>query len=356
MTKHQKSFLTVDSFPEFDDHEEIVFFADRKTGLRSFVFIHSTALGPATGGTRYFSYRTEAEALRDGLRLSRAMTYKCALADVPFGGGKGVIIADSRGVKSKQLIQSYARYIDTLNGRYSTGEDVGLTEHDVKIMEEVTPHINGPSKVGDLSPWAALGVFSAMKAGLREAFGSTSFTGRTFAIKGIGKVGSHLLDLIYNSGGIVSIADLDTTKVNKLAKRYKGVQIVPPQNIHRQKVDVYAPCAMGDEFSTKTVSQLRCRVVCGGANNQLVSMEIGESLHRKNILYIPDYVANAGGLINAVAHLMPGGYKKDWVEMKVRAIEKMTTSLIQSSNRTHTPMNRVADTLAQKIVQRKKRR
>jgi leucine dehydrogenase len=346
----------IEDLPEFDDHEAVLFLSDKKTKLRSFVAIHSTVLGPATGGTRCFRYKSELDAIRDALRLSRSMTYKCALAGVPFGGGKGVIALSSDKDKSLALIRAYAREINTLGGSFSTGEDVGLTERDVLEMEKISPHINGPAKVGELGPWAALGVFSAIKAGLKEIFGSTSLSGRTFAIRGIGKVGLSLCGLIYENGGTVLVAEIDRLKIRKILQKYPGVRIVSPRDIHRQRVDVYAPCAMGNEFDSKNIYHLHCKIICGGANNQLAIPSLGMKLHQRGILYIPDYVANAGGLINAVAHMMKGGYNEVWVGCKVEAIEETTKSLIALSKKSRSSLSDVADGLAKKILLKRARK
>ncbi|MEK7094396.1 MAG: Glu/Leu/Phe/Val dehydrogenase dimerization domain-containing protein, partial [Patescibacteria group bacterium] len=241
-----KHLGNIEDFPEFDNHEEVLFFSDKKSGLRSFIAIHSTVLGPATGGTRCFHYRSELDALKDALRLSRSMTYKCALARVPFGGGKGVILLRADQKKTSALIAAYAKKVNTLDGRFSTGEDVGLTEHDVSVMEKVSPYINGPRASGELGSWAALGVFMAMKSALKELFDSSSFEYRTFAIKGVGKVGSELCDLINKNGGQIVVADIDPAVIKRIKKNYPGIKIVSPRTIHRERVDVYAPCAMGN--------------------------------------------------------------------------------------------------------------
>jgi len=352
MTIDQGGLRDVERMPEFSNHEALVFFSDKKTGLRSFVAIHSTVLGPATGGTRCFEYRSEVDGLKDALRLSRSMTYKCALAGVPFGGGKGVILIDSKRKKSMAMLRAYAKSINTLGGRFSTGEDVGLTEYEVASMEKVSPHINGPTSAGELGPWAALGVFSAMKASLQEIFGSSSFEGRTFAIKGVGKVGSILCELIYQSGGTVTIADINPSQIKKVVRKHARVRVVSSHQIHREKVDIYAPCAMGNEFTSDTISQLRCSSICGAANNQLTTPGIGEKLYGEGILYIPDYIANAGGLINAVAHLMKGEHREAWVRRKVEHIEKTAESLIELSKKLKKAPSSVADHLAEDIIKK----
>src|SRR3989344_2198799 len=193
--------FSVSSLPEFDNHELVAFFEDKKTGLKSFVAVHNTNLGPATGGTRYWNYRSEREALRDALRLSQAMTYKCALARVPHGGGKGVIMANSHHPRKRRFLTAYAKRINLFNGSFTTGEDVGINVDDIKLMLRHSPFVNGkPNIAGDLSPWAALGVFSAMQGALESMYGSADFEGRTVAIKGIGKLGAELCVLLHKQG------------------------------------------------------------------------------------------------------------------------------------------------------------
>ncbi|MEK7212141.1 MAG: Glu/Leu/Phe/Val dehydrogenase dimerization domain-containing protein [Patescibacteria group bacterium] len=346
--------MNLNKFPEFDDHELVAFFNDRRSGLRSVVAVHNTNLGPATGGTRYYSYARDADALRDALRLSRAMTYKCALAGVPYGGGKGVILADTRMPKNAALLRRYAEGINKLNGRFSTGEDVGLTQNDIEIMSRVSPHINGARGAGELGPWAALGVFSAMQAALQEVFGSDEIRGRIFAIKGLGKVGWNLCRLLYERGGEVIGADINPRVLKSAQAAFPRMRIVSPAAIKRVKADVYSPCAMGGEFDMAAVKSLRAPVICGGANNQLAQPSIAVQLHRCGIIYVPDYVANAGGLINAVAERESGGYKPKSVDRKVRRIADVVRKILSTANRRSMPPGEVADRLARDIINRRR--
>ena len=344
------------SLPEFDDHELVAFFEDKRTGLRSFVAIHNTNLGPATGGTRYWNYRSEREALRDALRLSQAMTYKCALARVPHGGGKGVIMANSHDPRKRRFLTAYAKRINLFNGSFTTGEDVGINVDDIKLMLRHSPFVNGkPNIAGDLSPWAALGVFSAMQGALESMYGSADFEGRTVAIKGIGKLGAELCLLLHKQGARIIVADIDRARVKMIKRRFPGVAVVSPADIARKKADIYAPCALGDEFDKKTIPQLRAKIVCGGANNQLASKEDGERLHSWGILYVPDYLANAGGLINVVAELDKHGYSRRRVAKKVRAIRQTTKKIIALSRAHNKPTSEVADRLAESIFRKKAR-
>ena len=339
--------MNITSLPEFDGHESVTFLHDRAAGLRSFIAIHNTNLGPATGGTRYAHYASEEEALKDALNLSRAMTYKCALADVPYGGGKGVIMAN-RKPKTKVLVAAYARGVNILGGRFTTGEDVGITEHDLRVMQKESKYVNGrPGLAGELGPWAALGVFSAMRAALKAIFGDSRIEGKTFAVKGLGKVGSELCAHIGKEGGTIMAADIDPLAIRRAKARFPKIKIVSPKEIPFVKADVFAPCAMGGDFTAETIKKLKCAIVCGGANNQLTSREDGTRLHKRGILYVPDYVANAGGLINVAGEMRKNGYHRAWVERKVLGIRNTVSEIIELSHATKKPMHEVADRLAE---------
>lgn len=342
--------MDITKFPEFDNHELISFFFDQKTGLRGYIAIHNTNRGPATGGTRYWAYNSDEEALRDALRLSRAMTYKCALAGVPYGGGKATIIADPKKPKTKEFLVQYAKRVNLLNGRYITGEDVGITLEDINILAKHSKFIAGSEKKGgDLGPWAALGVFSALKGALRVAFGSSEIKGKTFAVKGLGKVGMNLCEHIYKNGGSLVVANRGEEKIALAKKKFKGVKVVSKEEIHKQKCDVYSPCAMGNEFNEKNVRELNCKIICGGANNQLSSPKIGELIHKRKILYVPDYLANAGGLINVVSEVRGEGYNQKWAINKCRYIEKTTIKILSLAKKQGKPTNIVADKFAEGI-------
>jgi len=333
---------------EFDNHEFVSFFYDKKIGLCGFIAIHNTNLGPAAGGTRYFAYKSETEALDDALRLSRAMTYKCALAGVPYGGGKAVIVASKSGQKSKEFLKAYAKKVNLLKGNFYTGEDVGMTQRDINILAKSSPYIIG-EKAGDLGPWTALGMFYALKAGLKTVFGTDIVEGRTFAVKGLGKIGLEFSKLIYKNGGQIIVADINLGSVKNAKKKFPKINIVSSSEIHRQKVDVYSPCAMGGEFNKKNIRELKCKIICGGANNQLASGEDGKTIYQKGILYIPDYLANSGGLINIVGELDKGGYSQHRVEKKIKEIQKTAEKIINLSNKKNEPTNFIADRLAEQI-------
>jgi leucine dehydrogenase len=334
-------------FPEFDNHELVVQLDDPRAGLRGFIAIHNTNLGPAAGATRYCRYASEEAALRDALRLSRAMTYKCALAGVRYGGGKGVIMVGPKQKKTTALLQAYARRVNELKGLFYTGEDVGLNHRDVSTMAKETKFVIGRSKQCDPPFWTAVGVFCAIRAGLEAVQGTSEVAGKTFAIKGLGKVGSALCRQLYKAGGHIIAAEIDRERVRSAKKEFPRIHIVSPVLIHRQKVDVYSPCALGNEFTSRTVRELRCKMVCGGANNQLASSKEGKALHRRDILYVPDYLANSGGLINVLAELDRRSLTREALLRKVCAIGKTTRKILAISAAKHLPTSKVADWLAE---------
>ena len=345
--------MDITNLPEFDDHELVSFISDTKTGLRGFIAIHNTNLGSATGGTRYWHYTSELEALKDVLRLSRAMTYKCALAGVPYGGSKAVIISNDCAPKNEKFLKSYARRINLFNGTLRTGEDVGINQKDVDTLSKYSPYIIGSKKLaGDPGPWAALGVFNALCTTLKEVFGNEDLHNRTIAIQGLGKVGFGVAKLAYARGAKIVAADLKADAVRAARRNLKNIKIVSPGEIHKQKVDVYSPNALGGVINERTINEFRCSIICGGANNQLKSNYYGNALHRLGILYVPDYVANAGGLINVVAELDTRGYSKNRVLKKTIAIRGTVKKIIALSKKKKKPTNEIADELAQKIFLR----
>jgi len=244
---------SITTLAEFDKHERILSFEDKDTGLKGFIAIHNTNLGPAAGGTRYWRYDSEERALYDVLNLSRAMTYKCAMAGVSYGGGKGVIIADPKHKKTEHLLKEYAMQVNLLNGKFYTGEDVGINEDDIRILSKYSNFIIGrPGIGGDPSPWAALGVLYAIQASLEFVFGSPEIKGHTFAIKGVGKVGGILCHLLSQNGGDVTVADIDPQAIKTIQKSLPDIKVVQTSQIHKTPVDVYSPCALGNELTKQT--------------------------------------------------------------------------------------------------------
>ncbi len=277
-----------------DDFEEVVFFQDKNTGLKAIVAIHSTVLGPALGGTRFWEYRTELDALKDAMRLAKAMTMKAAAANLNLGGGKAVIMGNPK-VKSEALLRVYGRFIQSLGGRYITAEDVGTTLEDIRIIAEETKFVTGVKL--DPSPFTAYGVFHGIKACLDHVFGDSSLDGVRVAVQGLGKVGGELVRLLIEAGAEVIATDIDRQRVEEFRERFREMEIVEPAEIFSVKCDVFSPCALGGVIGDDTIKMLNCKIVAGGANNQLESDRHGDVLAKKGILYAPDYVINAGGLI-----------------------------------------------------------
>jgi len=339
------------SFPEFAGHEMLISLSDADSGLVGYIGIHSTARGPALGGTRFQVYDNPEVALRDALNLSRAMTYKCALANLPYGGGKGVIYIP-RGSKHgrEKLLTAYAERVHSLGGLFRTGTDVGISDDDVKHMGASTDYMLGLTEAdrGNLTTadCAALGVFYAIRATFQQLFGSADFTGRSIAIKGVGKLGGELARLASEAGAYIVAADISEDNLAKLRAKVPQAQIVSTKEISRQPTDVYAPCALGGEFTKKNVKSLRCQAVVGGANNQLVDEAAGQALHARGIIYVPDYIANAGGLIYVADELEPGGFNQTRVRQRVQSIEATVVDMLARSQRELLPPGVIADKIA----------
>jgi leucine dehydrogenase len=294
--------------PEFDAHEQVCFFTDRATELRAIVAIHSTALGAAAGGTRFKPYGSDSEALDDALRLSRAMSYKSALAGLPLGGGKAVIIGDPAKLKSRELLHAYGRYIDRIGHTFATGEDVGMSVADMDTIREVTPYVGGTSiGAGDPSIHTATGIVHGLRAVLKHRFDRDDFRGVKLAIQGLGAVGWRVAERLKAAGAELVVADICEEVVQR-ACRELGAVAVPVDQIHKANVDIYSPCAMGGVITARNAMQIKARAVAGAANNQLADAEAGVALMQLGILFAPDYVINAGGIISGLeaALRMPG--------------------------------------------------
>lgn len=304
-----------------DGYEQIVFFSDDLSGLRAIVAIHSTALGPALGGTRFWPYRNEEAALVDVLRLARGMTLKAACAGLDLGGGKAVIIGDPKSTKSEELLRAYGRYIDTLGGRYITAEDVGTSLADMDVVRRETRWVTGCSLSyggsGDPSPVTAYGVLQGMKACAFEAYGQTELKGLRVGIQGVGKVGYALCGYLTDEGAEVTVTDVDPDNMLRAVSDF-GVATTSLDRIYGLDVDIFAPCAMGAVINDDTLSELNCKVIAGSANNILARDEHGEKLKGLGIVYAPDFVINAGGIINIQDELH--GYNRDRAMKRVEGI------------------------------------
>lgn len=308
---------TFELIEKHGDHEEVIYCHDKQIGLRAIIAIHNTALGPALGGTRMWNYKSEDEALVDVLRLSKGMTYKAAAAGLNLGGGKAVIIGDPKTQKTEALFRAFGQYINALNGKYITAEDVNTCVTDMEYVFMETPWVTGIPKglggSGDPSPYTAHGVLMGMRAAVKEKLGLDSIKGLTVAVQGLGNVGSNLIRYLTEEGAKVKVADIDPTRVKANVEKYKTIAVAP-EEIVTTDCDIFAPCALGAVINDLTIGQLKCKIIAGGANNQLAEPRHGEALKELGILYAPDYVINAGGLMNVFVELE--GYSSD------RAYEK----------------------------------
>lgn len=334
------------------DHEQVIFCSDNSTGLKAIVAIHNTALGPALGGCRMWNYANEDEALKDVLRLSRGMTYKAAVAGLNLGGGKAVIIGDAKKLKSEALFRAFGRFVNGIAGRYITAEDVGTSVRDMEWVRMETPHVTGISRSlggsGDPSPVTAFGVYQGMRAAAKVHLGKDSLAGLTVAIQGVGHVGAYLAKHLVQDGAKVVVTDIDTEAVKRLVNDLK-VEGVGPDEIYDQKCDVFAPCALGGIVNTKTVSRLKCKVIAGAANNQLEDDDlIAPQLHEKGILYSPDYVINAGGLINVANELE--GYNQERAMQQAGNIYNILMRVFQIASEQKVTTQQAAATLAMERV------
>ncbi len=298
--------MSVFEHGEFDGHEQVVFCHDSDSGLKAIIAIHNTNLGPALGGCRMWPYASDAEALTDALRLSRGMTYKSALAGLSFGGGKSVIIGDPRRDKSEALFRAMGRFVDSLGGRYSVAEDVGISVPDVEIMARETRHVAGTRAggAGDPSPATAYGVYMGIKAAAEHRLGADSLKGLRVAVQGVGHVGYYLCRHLAAEGAELLVADIAQDPLDRVVQEFDA-HVVAPEAIATATVDIYAPCALGATVNDETLPKLQARIVAGSANNQLAEARHGEALRQRGILYAPDYVINAGGVI-AISHEGPG--------------------------------------------------
>lgn len=333
------------------DHEQIVICHDKSVGLKAIIAIHNTSLGPALGGTRMWNYATEEEAMVDVLRLSKGMTYKAANAGLNLGGGKAVIIGDPKTQKSEGLFRAFGQFVNSLNGKYITAEDVGTGVQDMEYIFMETPWVTGIPKAfggsGDPSPYTAHGVLMGIKAAAHEKFGTDSLKGMKVAVQGLGNVGSHLVKYLIEEGSKVIVSDIDQARVKKCHDQF-GVEVVAPDQILSVDCDIQAPCALGAVVNDKTIGQFKCKVIAGGANNQLAETKHGEQLRELGILYAPDYVVNAGGLMNVFVELE--GYSPDRAFDKTRKVYDNVKKVFEIAKRDNVPTNIAADKMAEERI------
>lgn len=334
-----------------DAYEQVVFCHDRPTGLRAIVAIHSTRLGPSLGGTRFYPYPGEDEALEDVLRLARGMTYKAALAGLDLGGGKAVILGDPRD-KTESLLRAYARFVDSLGGRYITAEDVGTTQADMDTIRRETRHVTGVSPSlggsGDPSAATAYGVLHAMKAVALRLWGSGDLAGRHVVVSGVGKVGHALVRHLIEQRAEVTLSDVSDAALERAAADF-STEVVAPEKAHAVSCDIYSPCAMGRALSAATIPELRCAAVVGAANNQLDDPSCTRLLEEAGVLYAPDYVVNAGGVINIAEELR--GYNRQRAYGNIRRIYGNTIHVLEVAEAMGTSTAEAADRLAERRIE-----
>ncbi len=292
----------------FDNHEQIVFCHDKDTGLKAIIGVHNTVLGPALGGTRMWKYANEWEALNDVLRLSRGMTYKSAISGLNLGGGKAVILGDSQTDKTPEMIARFGKFVDSLGGKYITAEDVGTTTADMDLIRENTAHVTGISESkggsGNPSPVTAYGVYMGMKAAAKYKFGSDDLKGKKVLVQGTGHVGETVVSYLAKEGAIITIADISQSRMEEVSKKY-GATIFEGDDLYSLDVDIYAPCALGATINDDTVYRIQAKVIAGAANNQLANESVhGQILRERGIAYAPDFLINAGGIINVYGEIV----------------------------------------------------
>jgi leucine dehydrogenase len=334
-------------------YEEVLRCQDRRSGLLAFVAVHDTTLGPALGGCRMWHFTHEDDALTDVLRLARGMSYKSAVAKTGLGGGKAVIVGDPKTQKTPALFQAMGRFIHTLGGRYVTAEDVGTTVADMQHIRSETPHVAGLARStggsGDPSPFTALGVFEGMRAAVEEAFGKKDLAGLTVAVQGVGHVGMDLCRRLRAAGAKLVVTDVNEQRVQN-AVRDHGARAVGYQEIYGVECDVFAPCALGAVLNDRTIPQLKCKVVAGAANNQLAEDRHGEELVEHDILYAPDFVINAGGIINVSVEFTTGGYDEKASTARVHAIHDALRAIFATAKERGIPTSEAAVVLAEQIL------
>ena len=339
--------------PALQGHESIHKYHDPRTGLKAIIAIHSTALGPAGGGCRMWQYDSEADATRDALRLSRGMTYKNAIAGLPMGGGKAVIMADPEHPPTDDFFRAFGHFVDSLGGRYVTAEDVGVSIDNMRLVKQVTDYVAGLPGAegcagGDPSPWTADGIFLGLRAGVKHRLGLDSLKNVKVAVQGVGKVGYDLCRQLHEAGASLIISDVNEDNLQRVQKEF-GAQISSTDQILFEDVDVLSPCALGASLNAQSIPNIKARVIAGAANNQLATEEDGQRLFERNILYAPDFVINGGGIISVSLEYM-GGKTDAEVRSQIALIPERLSSIFESSDQQQIPTNVIADTMSESIV------
>ncbi|MET3682419.1 leucine dehydrogenase [Alkalibacillus flavidus] len=339
------------TYMEEYDYEQVVFCQDKNSGLKAIIALHDTTLGPALGGTRMWTYNTEEEAVVDALRLAKGMTYKNAAAGLNLGGGKTVIMGDPKTDKNPEMFRAFGRYIQGLNGRYITAEDVGTTEHDMDYIYTETDYVTGISpefgSSGNPSPATAYGMYRGMKAAAHEAFGTDSLEGKTIAVQGVGNVAYHMCKHLHEEGAKLIVTDINKESVKRAVNDF-GAQAVDPDDIYSVDCDIYAPCALGATINDDTIPQLKAKAIAGSANNQLAEERHGDKLNELGIVYAPDYVINSGGVINVADEL--NGYNQNRAYKQIETIYDSLTKIFDISKRDNISTHKAADRMAEERI------
>ena len=344
-----KSLLNfeIERLKDFDNHRLVVILNDPSCGLKGFISIHRSSDSlPSFGATRYWKYKSELAALTDSLRLSKNMSYKSALAGLKYGGAKAVILNSTHHNKSKQL-KSYAQRVNSLGGKFVTGADVGIDDKDLKVLASESDYVVG--KKSDPASFTSHGVLFSIQTCLQQVYGDDRIEGRTFAIQGIGKTGIQLLSLLYIQAKKIYVSDIDDAKLKYVKKKFPKVHIVNPWEIYKRRVDIFSPCALGNTINNDNVTTLRCKIIAGSANNQLENVGIGRSLQKMDILYAPDYVVNAGGLIAVVDEYEHKNFDQNRVEKRIKNIRKTLQIIFDRHKKTKKATNIIANKMAEKI-------
>lgn len=340
----------IESLEEFDNHKLVSFTFNKESNLEAYIALHRGSLSsPSFGATRIVSYGNKVDALRDALRLSRLMSYKAAMAGLDYGGGKGVIILpdDITTEQRSKLIAAYCEAVNYFGGHFVTGADVGITDEDMKVMHANSEYIVGVTSNPVL--YTALGLFKGIEFCIQTKFGDTDLSKRSFAIQGVGKIGTALLDLLYGKAGKIFITDIDAKRLEKVKGRYPDVEIVSPEAIYEQEVDVFSPCALGNSLTSQTITKLKTVIIAGGANNQLQDQSVGELLYSLDILYAPDYVVNSGGLISVVDEYEHKQFDGERVKTRLNNIVVILKEIFSRSQASGKATNIIADAMAEEI-------
>jgi leucine dehydrogenase len=340
----------------FDGHEQVVFCNDKDTGLKAIIGIHNTVLGPALGGTRMWNYANEWEALNDVLRLSRGMSFKSSISGLNLGGGKAVIIGDAKTQKTPELMRKFGEYVNSLSGKYITAEDVGMETKDMDTVREVTQYVTGISEEkggsGNPSPITAYGVFMGLKAATKYRFGSDNLEGKKVLVQGIGHVGEVLVQHLTERGAIVTIADINEDRLHAVGQKY-GAKIFTGEDLYSAEVDIYAPCALGATINDATIHKIQAKVIAGAANNQLANEVVhGAILKDKGILYAPDFLINAGGVINVYSEL--ANLTRAQVMEKTENIYNTSLEIFKFAETNNITTHQAAMSIAQKRIDDRK--